>query len=281
MSHDKPAKSVRFNIIVFAPANFYSGRIKRFSALFLLAVVPLAFPKTTESFAQDTNAVLASTNTVVQNTAIVPASRDANWVKRHEGFVAEAKKGGIDLLFVGDSITDDWRGRGSNIWNKYYAPQNAANFGISGDRTEHVLWRMDNGELDGIKPRVVVLMIGTNNTGREKKGNPRNTIGQVIAGVTAVVNEIRTKLPDGKILLLAILPRGNIDDQRGQVAVINTALAKLDDGNKVKFLDISPKFLEIDAALSRSIMPNLLHPNEHGYQIWADAMNPVLDKMMK
>jgi lysophospholipase L1-like esterase len=185
-------------------------------------------------------------------------------------------------LFMGDSITDGWRGRGINVWNKYYAPQHAANFGIGGDRTEHVLWRMDHGELDGIKPKVVVLMIGTNNTGKEKDGRLRNTIPQVIEGVTAVVTEIRAKLPDSKILLLAIFPRGNIDDfQRGEVAVINTALAKLDDGSKVKFLDIGPKFLEADGTLPRSIMPDLLHPNERGYQIWADAMNPTLDAMMK
>ena len=232
-------------------------------------------------FAQ-TNAVVTSTNVVAQNTATNPVPLGAGWVRRHEGFVRQAKQGGIDILFMGDSITDFWRNRGSNVWNQYYAPRHAANFGISGDRTQHVLWRMDNGELDGIHPKVVVLMIGTNNTGKERNGQPRNTVPETIAGVQAVVADIRARLPDSKILLLAIFPRGTLDDpQRAQVALINTVIAKLDDGSMVRFLDIGPKFLESDGTLPRSIMPDLLHPNEHGYQIWADAMEPTLDEMMK
>jgi beta-glucosidase len=256
--------------------------MKKFSPPFLFAVVSLAFLTMPRSFAQDTNTTLA-TNVVVQNTATNPVPRDPKWVARHEGFVEIAKRGGVDILFMGDSITDFWRNRGSTVWNKYYASQHAANFGISGDRTEHVLWRMDNGELDGIKPKVVVLMIGTNNTGKENNGRLRNTISQIIAGVTAVVADIRTKLPESKILLLAIFPRGNTteDFQRGEVAVINTALAKLDDGEHVKFLDIGPKFLDADGTLPKSVMPDSLHPNAQGYQIWADTMNPTLDEMMK
>ena len=139
-----------------------------------------------------TNAIVASTNVVAQNAATNPVPLGSGWVARHEGFVAQAKQGGIDILFMGDSITDFWRNRGSNVWNQYYAPRHAANFGISGDRTQHVLWRMDNGELDGIKPKVVVLMIGTNNTGKERdKKTPRNTPAEAIEGVTAVVNDIR------------------------------------------------------------------------------------------
>jgi lysophospholipase L1-like esterase len=223
------------------------------------------------------------TNVVVQNTAIIPAPRDAKWVVRHEGFVQEARRGGIDLLFMGDSITDFWRNRGSNVWNQYYASRHAANFGISGDRTQHVLWRMDNGEVDGIKPKVVVLMIGTNNTGKEKdSGKTRNTVPETIEGVQAVVRELRTKLPESKLLLLSIFPRGTIDDpQRAQVALVNTVIAKLDDGKMVKWLDISSKFLESDGTLSTNVMPDLLHPNEHGYKIWAESMEPTLAAMLK
>jgi len=207
----------------------------------------------------------------------------AGWVRRHEGFVAQAKQGGIDVLFMGDSITDFWRNRGSNVWNQYYAPMHAANFGISGDRTQHVLWRMDNGELDGIHPKVVVLMIGTNNTGNERdKKTPRNSVPEAIEGVQAVVADIRTRLPDSKILLLGIFPRGTLDDpQRAQVALINTVICKLDDGKMVKFLDIGSKFLDADGTLPKTVMPDLLHPNAHGYQIWADAMNPTLEAMLK
>jgi lysophospholipase L1-like esterase len=233
-------------------------------------------------FAQNTVPV-AGTNTVVQNTATNPVPLGAGWVARYEGFVAQAKQGGIDILFMGDSITDFWRNRGSNVWNQYYAPRHAANFGISGDRTQHVLWRMDNGELDRIKPKVVVLMIGTNNTGKERDNKTtRNTVPETIAGVQAVVADIRARLPESKILLLGIFPRSTLDDpQRAEVALINTVIAKLDDGRMVRFLDIGPKFLEADGTLSRDIMPDLLHPSERGYRIWADAMNPTLDEMMK
>jgi len=255
-----------------------------------LLVVTIFISAATEVFAQDTNAVaatnsaIASTNEIVRNTAIVPEPRDPKWVQRHEGFVAQAKRGGIDLLFLGDSITDFWRGRGSNVWNKYYAPLHAANFGISGDRTQHVLWRMDNGELDGIKPKVVVLMIGTNNTGKERDGQTiRNTVPETIEGVKAVVAEIRRKLPDTKILLLGIFPRGATigDPQRAQVALINTVIAKLNDGKMVQYLDIGSCFLDDEGNLPKSIMPDHLHPNEQGYEIWARAMNPTLFKMLE
>jgi lysophospholipase L1-like esterase len=249
--------------------------MKRISSLLLPVVAAFAFGAAPASFAQNTNEAVPST--AIINTAIIPAPRDEKWMARHEGFVQEARKGGIDILFLGDSITDGWRNKGSNVWNKYYAPRHAANFGIGGDRTQHVLWRMDHGELDGIKPKVTVLMIGTNNTGKEK-----DTVPETIEGVQAVVKELRVKLPDSKILLLAIFPRGTLDNpQRAQVALINTVIAKLDDGKMVKYLDIDPKFIEADGTLPKTIMLDLLHPNERGYQIWAEAMEPTLDEMLK
>ena len=219
------------------------------------------------------------------NTAVQPVPRDAGWTKRHEGFVEIAKAGGIEVLFLGDSITDFWRDpkRGKALWDEHFAPLHAANFGISADRTQHVLWRMQNGELDGIKPRVVVLMIGTNNTGLERdKVTPRNTVPETIAGVTAVVQGLRTKLPETKILLLAIFPRGEKDaPERVQIKEINAAIAKLDDGNSVRFLDIGPKFLWPDGTLSKDIMPDLLHPSEIGYAIWAAAIKQPLAELLK
>ena len=219
---------------------------------------------------------------VTLNSATNPVPREGGWVKRHEGFVKIAQTGGINLLFLGDSITDNWRTRGSNVWNTYYGGRQAANFGIGGDRAEHVLWRIDHGELDGIHPQVVVLMIGTNNTGKNKDGTPRNSNPEIIAGVRAVVGRIREKLPASKILLLAIFPRGTLDNpQRAQVALINTVIAKLADGDKVRFLDIGPQFLEADGTLPKSLMPDLLHPNAAGYKIWADAMEPTLAAMLR
>lgn len=227
--------------------------------------------------------LLMSAPAFAQNTATNPVPRDPKWVARHEGFVENARKGGIDVLFLGDSITDFWRNRGSNAWNHFYAPMHAANFGISGDRTQHVLWRIDNGELEGIKPKAVVLMIGTNNTGNERDGTPRNTVPEVIQGVQAVVADIRAKLPESKILLLGVFPRGaTLDDpQRAQVALINTVIPKLADDKMVTYLDITSAFLDDQGELSRDIMPDLLHPNEKGYEIWAHAMNPTLEAMLK
>ena len=217
------------------------------------------------------------------NTAIEPAPRDEKWVKRHEGFAAEAMKGGIEVLFLGDSITDGWRSKGKPVWEKHFAPLKSANFGISGDRTQHVLWRLRNGEAEGYSPKAVVLMIGTNNTGKEKAdGKPRNATPEVVEGVTAVVQELRVKFPQAKILFLAIFPRGEKDSEsRKQVAEVNQSLAKLHDGKHVHYLDIGGKFLDADGNLPKEIMPDLLHPNERGYEIWAEAIAKPLKAMLK
>ena len=248
----------------------------------LFAATFLACSFVVKSSAQEAHQDIALAQ-ATGNTATNPVPRDARWLARHESFVKEAHQGGIEILFLGDSITDFWRNRGLSVWNKYYATRHAANFGISGDRTQHLLWRMEHGELDGIHPGVVVLMIGTNNTGKERNSNKtRNTIPETIAGVQAVVRELRAKLPGSKILLLGSFPRGTLESpQRAQVAVINTVIAKLRDGRMVRFLDIGPKFLEPDGTLSRDIMPDLLHPSLKGYQLWADAMEPTLDEMLK
>ena len=223
----------------------------------------------------------------VANTAIQPAPRDPSWVKRHEGFVEIAKQSGVDLLFVGDSITDAWRRPapgGKAVWDQHFAPLRAANFGISGDRTQHVLWRLQNGELDGIKPKAVVLMIGTNNTGFERDGTTaRNTPAETAAGVSAIVQTLRAKLPQAKILLLAIFPRGEKPDhpQRKQIAEINASIAKLADGRNVRFVDIGDKFLAADGTLPKELMPDFLHPVEKGYEIWARAIKEPLAAMLK
>ncbi|HZI33251.1 MAG TPA: platelet-activating factor acetylhydrolase IB subunit [Candidatus Binatia bacterium] len=228
--------------------------------------------------------LLAPASGFSQNTATNPVPRAGKWMARHEGFVQQAKRGDINLLFLGDSITDHWRDRGSNVWNEYYAPLHAANFGISADRIQHVLWRIEHGELDGIDPKVIVLMIGTNNTGKERDHKTiRNTPPEVIEGVTAIVHELRTKLPESKILLLAIFPRDKPDSPfRGQIKEINAGIAPLGDDKMVTYLDIGPKFLEPDGTLiPGAMLPDMLHPTAKGYAIWAKAMKPTLDAMMK
>ena len=229
-------------------------------------------------------ALLSAVSAAAENTAIIPAPRDANWVKRHEGFVEEskAKKDQVDLLFLGDSITDGWDNKGKAVYDKYYMPRNVLNLGIGGDRTQHVLWRLQNGEVDGLKPKVTVLLIGINNTPNEKDGTPRNTAPEIIEGVAAVVKEIQTRMPKTKVLLLAVFPyKQKGDPMRDKVAEINNGISKLGKNKRVTFLDINQKFIEADGTLSTDIMPDLLHPNEKGYQIWADAMEPTLKKLMK
>jgi len=232
---------------------------------------------------------LMAANLAWANTATEPAPRDERWLQRHEAFAAEARRGGIDVLFMGDSITDFWRDTnpqrgGREIWDREFAPLHAANFGISGDRTQHILWRLEHGEADGYQPKVVVLMIGTNNTGLERDGvTPRNTTPEVVEGVTAVVHELRVKFPAAKILFLAIFPRGEAHSaQRAQVAEINRALAQLNDGRHVIFLDIGRRFLDPDGDgdIPRSVMPDRLHPSMKGYEIWADAIREPLRQLL-
>jgi lysophospholipase L1-like esterase len=204
----------------------------------------------------------------------------ATFMKLHEAFLKRGKAGKIGVLFLGDSITEGWNTKGKEVWTKTYANDtyNAANFGIGGDRTQHVLWRMDNGELDGIHPKVVVLMIGTNNT----NGN-EYTAEQIARADIKIVNELHQKLPDTKVLVLGIFPRGNLptDAHRAKIKAINAELAKLDDGKTTRYLDIGDKFLTADGTLTKDMMSDYLHPGAKGYQIWADAMQPLLNEMMK
>ncbi len=210
-----------------------------------------------------------------QNTAIDPVPREGNWVKLHEKFLEQAKAGDIDLLFLGDSITQGWGGSGKGVWERYYSPRKVANFGIGGDRTQHVLWRLENGEIDGIKPKVVVLMIGTNNASS-------NSAEEIAEGVTAIVKKLNTKLPETKVLLLAVFPRGEKPGpMRDKLKAVNDQIAKLDDGGKtVKYLDIGQKFLGEEGVLTKEIMPDFLHLSSLGYQIWADAIEPTLWSML-
>jgi lysophospholipase L1-like esterase len=225
------------------------------------------------------------------NTAVHPAIRPdyspeqrAAWMKRHEEFTGLARQGGVDVAFFGDSLTDYWRERGRASWDRYFAPLRAANFGISGDRTQQVLWRIDRGELDGIEPKVVVLLIGSNNLTPglgENSLTPKNTPAETAAGVAAIVDVLRRRLPRCRILLHAILPRDNpADPIRHEVTETNVALARLADGTSVRFVDLGSRFLSPDGTISRDIMPDLLHLNTAGYALWADALHPPLTELL-
>lgn len=207
------------------------------------------------------------------NTAIEPVSREGIY---HDRYLERARQGGIDVLFLGDSITQYWEdpARGKPVWDREFAPLNAANFGINGDRTQHVLWRLQNGEAEGYSPKVVVLLIGTNNT-------RRNTTPEAVEGISAVVKELRGRFSNAKILLLGLLPRGDENDPRKkQVVEINEKLAKMDDGQTVFFLDIGDRFLDSEGNVSAELMPDLLHPNLKGYEVMAEALRGPLRNLL-
>jgi beta-glucosidase len=197
---------------------------------------------------------------------------NAMWKARHDYFKYQAKNMPINLVFVGDSITEGWETTGGATWVKYYAPLKAANFGIAGDTWENVLWRMTRGELKGVHARVAVLMIGTNDVSRGED------VGEIASGVGQIISVLRERLPDTKILLLGIFPRDHQPDTeyRRKIVDINSRIRALADDQKVFFLDIGNRFLDAEGHIPFEIMPDELHLSPKGYEIWAEAMNPVL-----
>jgi beta-glucosidase len=201
------------------------------------------------------------------------------WTTRHEKKLADVKQLGksAQVVFIGDSITEGWEKSGVPVWDRYYKPLNGIALGFGGDRTENVLWRVQHGEVDGLAPKVAVLMFGTNNTGHRQE-DPKTTA----LGIKRNIEELQQRLPDTKILLLAIFPRGEKPDDnlRRINEQVNAIIAGYADNQKVFFLDIGKAFLQADGTLSRDIMPDLLHPNEKGYEIWAKAMAPTLQQLL-
>jgi beta-glucosidase len=239
--------------------------------------------------------LLAASQCHAQTAALKPSASEAfpkkddgTFLKKHEAILARAKSGPIGLLFLGDSITERWR-IAPHIWETYYGKYQPANFGIGGDRTSHVIWRIEHGELDGIAPKVTVLMLGTNNS-------LDYNAEQIAAADRKLVSMIRARLPDTKILVLGIFPRGPRDREGNPITqahideaarrmqtidAVNRDLARLDDGKTIRFLNINEVFLGQDGRIPRAIMPDQLHPGAAGYQLWADAMQPLLESMLK
>ena len=220
-------------------------------------------------------------NADIRAVTPVPQNADPNswWMKRHAQKMELVKKGGSKVVFIGDSITHFWESKGKMQWEKYFAgaPYNALDLGYSADRTEHVLWRLDNGELDGYEAKCVVLMIGTNNTGHNtfEKETPIDTI----IGIRAVLDKIRAKQPKAKIVLCPIFPRGATpqDGNRVRNAVVNREIQKFADGRTVFWCDFTDQFLLPDGTLPMGVMPDRLHPGAYGYEIWASAIIPYIN----
>lgn len=209
----------------------------------------------------------------VHSAIIGEPRKDEWWMKRHQSMNKNAKKP-HDLLFIGDSITQGWEGSGKGTWEKYYGNRKALNLGISGDRTEHVIWRLDNGNLrNQKKAKAAVVMIGTNNTGHIMQ-DPT----EVRDGVERIVSTLRARCPQAKILLLGVFPRGVKPDdaKRKNNLEINKLISELHNGERIHYLDISDKFLTAEGILTKQVMPDALHPRQKGYEIWAEAIEPKL-----
>jgi lysophospholipase L1-like esterase len=221
------------------------------------------------------------------SSTVVPVTQDRSWPsydwqKRHELTSAAVKRAKPQILFIGDSIThffggeqfDSYALRGQQTWGEFYAPRNAGNLGFGWDKTENVLWRLQHGAIDGIAPKLVVMMIGTNNSAN-------CSAPEIATGITAIVAELNKRLPQSKILLLGIFPRGEKPGpQREKLAEVNQMISKLEGMQNVTFLDIGPKFLTPEGLITKDVMPDFLHPNEKGYRIWAEAVEPTVKNLM-
>jgi len=209
--------------------------------------------------------------------AVNPFPRDFEpwWVQRHQAVLERIHQGNVDLLMIGDSITQGWELAGQAAWNRYYQSRNAVNLGFNGDGTHHVLWRLQNGEIEGISPCLAVVMIGTNNSA-SSSGR------QIAEGIILICQELRKKLPATKILLLAIFPRDGADSASRR---INTQASQIfsgiADNRWIYYLDINASFLDAKDAIEKDLMPDGLHPNEKGYHTWAQAMEPMIADLIK
>ena len=198
----------------------------------------------------------------------VPLNRD---VPRHRAINERARQGNVDLVFIGDSITQGWEGAGAEVWKKRYDSRKAMNAGIGGDRTQHVLWRLDNGNVDNLSPKLAVLMIGTNNFGDDSAED-------IAQGIKAIIEKLRAELPKTKVLLLGVFPRGEKPDDplRVKEMAVNEIIQDYGDGKMVHYLNINQKLMKADGGQDRDIMPDLVHLSPKGYEIWAEGIEPKI-----
>ena len=212
---------------------------------------------------------------------------DKNSQVAHQQLLEKAKTGRIDVYFEGDSITRRWGAldypQFLENWKKNFQGWNAADFGWGADRVEHILWRLENGELDGVNPKVIVLLAGTNNVGN--KPHPSGidaAVDDITKGLTAVVRLMRSKAPNAVIVVTGIFPRNDYMDVMPEINRINDNLEKLADGKKIRYLNINSKLAGNDGKLYEGMMNarDKLHPALGGYQVWADALKPILTELL-
>ncbi len=209
-----------------------------------------------------------------KTVAITPAPLNEHWAQswwmpRHKEKLKQAQENDPQVIFLGDSITEGWEKSGAEVFEKYFGDYRTLNLGYGGDRTENVLWRLQHGEVDQTDPKLVVLMIGTNNTGH-RQDDP----ALIAEGIKLILDELEQRIPDSKVLLLAIYPRGATPDNvlRKNNALVNARIRNFADGERVFFKDINSVFLTEDGVLSEEVMPDLLHLEEYGYTLVAEAI---------
>ncbi len=207
---------------------------------------------------------------------------DRNSHLAHQQLLAKAKSGGIDLYLEGDSITRRWGATDYPDflahWNRTFHGWNAGDFGWGGDRTENILWRLSNGELDGVNPKVIVILAGTNNVGKEPGDDAK--VEDVARGLKAILETCRAKAPAATIVLTAIFPRNDNPAVVPTIARINASLARMADGKTVRFLDVNPRLADAHGALLEGMMVDGLHPSLKGYEVWAEGLKPILTELL-
>ena len=218
-------------------------------------------------------------------TSVVPVPRTdtAGAERQAEALRRVRTTESAHVVFLGASIMQGWEREGASVWKERIAPFGALQLGVGGDRTEHVLWRLENGNFDGLKPKAIVLMIGTNNTGHQKPDGYQCPAQQTADGVKAILEKLKAKCPNAKVLLLGIFPRGaDANDKFRQQNEETNALIKANaDEKTVFYMDIGGKFLQPDGTLSVEIMPDRLHLSPKGYEIWAEAIEGKVKGLLK
>jgi lysophospholipase L1-like esterase len=214
-----------------------------------------------------------------------PVSRtDANSVVAHAQLLEKAKRGRIDIYFLGDSIVRRWGALDYpqllENWKQNFHGWNAANFGWGGDGTQHILWRLEHGELDGVDPKVIVLLAGTNNVGAHARDEA--TIAEIARGIQAIVDVCQKKARNATIVLTAVFPRNDSMAVMPTIDRLNEKIAALADGRRVRYLNINSRLADANGVLVNGVMNarDKLHPTLKGYQIWADALKPILRELL-
>jgi lysophospholipase L1-like esterase len=263
-----------------------SGHIRRMKFTVILTIIAVGFQFTaraqtpataTQSTGAATNATATTTTAPVHHgNALISPEHPSLKSTRATEVIKQATDhpGNYDIEFIGDAITQGWEDAGKNVWQEFYGKRKTINMGVSGDQPQHVLWRIEHAQLDGINAKAAVVMIGTN-------AADHHLPADILEGITTLVNLVHQRQPNTKIILVGLFPyTPTFSAVRGNSLQINQVLARLDDGKNIFFLDIGPQLITNDGAISQDMMHDPQHPTEAGYRAWANAMEPKLRKIL-